>query len=208
VRVVAIACAYHEDPELLATAAEDSAAVTHAHPLGRAGAVAHAIAIGHVLRAGEGQSLDGERLVAEIVAAPAVRGTILASRIEEALRLARGGVSAGEAGRVLGNGVVAEEGVPLAVFSFLRWGPDFGGVVKNAVLAGGDTDTIAAMGGALCGGLVGEERIAAEWIGRAEAGARGIEYVRSLADAVFEIWADPCRNPLRAASLPTIRAPV
>ena len=44
-----------------------------------------------------------------------------------------------------------------ALFSFLRGAPDFEAVVKNAILAGGDTDTTAARSGALCGALVGEE---------------------------------------------------
>ena len=44
VRVVPIACAYHDDPDLAALA-EDSAGVTHAHPNGRAGAVVHALAM-------------------------------------------------------------------------------------------------------------------------------------------------------------------
>jgi hypothetical protein len=63
----------HDDLDSLAASAEESAATTHARPLGRAGAVA------------------------------------------------------------------------LAIFSFLRGAPDFEAVMTNAVLAGGDTDTVAAM---------------------------------------------------------------
>jgi poly(ADP-ribose) glycohydrolase ARH3 len=188
VRVVAIACVYHHDLELLAALAEEAAGLTHAHPLGRAGAVAHAVALAQVVGAVEGRPLDAESIVAEILRARTLAGTIIAPRLEEALRLARGRADSGDAARVLGNGVLAEEAVPLAMFSFLRWAPDFVAVVKNTILAGGDTDTTAAMSGALCGALVGEEGLPAAWVERGETGPKGVAYVRSLADAVFDLW--------------------
>ncbi len=90
--------------------------------------------------------------------------------------------------RKLGHGVLADESVPLAVFSFLRWAPDFPSVVRNTVLCGGDTDTIAAMSGALCGALVGESALPAEWLYRLENGPKGADYMRALADRTFELW--------------------
>lgn len=188
VRVVAIACAYHDDLDLLAALAEETAGVTHAHPLGRAGAVAHALALGRILAEVEGGPPDSESVIATILQAGSVKGTIIASRLEDALRLVRGLADPGDAARVLGNGVLAEEAVPLALFCSLRWAPDFVSVVKNTILAGGDTDTTAAMSGALCGALVGEEGLPAIWVERAETGPKGIAYVRDLADAVFGLW--------------------
>ena len=188
VRIVPIACAYHDGPVALAAHADAATAVTHAHPLGRAGAVAHAMALAHVLRHAPGQRVDGESLGAAVRGATAVAGTLLASRVDAALRIAQNLAAPGEAARELGNGVLAEEAVPLALFSFLRWAPDFEAVVRNAILAGGDTDTTAAMSGALCGALVGEERLPSSWIERAETGPKGVAYVRSLADATFDVW--------------------
>ncbi len=188
VRVVAIACAYHDDLELLAALAEEAAGVTHAHPLGRAGAVAHAVALGQVLRHSDEGPFDSEGLVGRILQARAVRATTLGSHLAEACRLARGLADAGSAARVLGNGVLAEESVPFALFSLLRWAPDFVGVIKNTILAGGDTDTTAAMSGALCGALVGEEGLPGVWLDRIETGPKGSAYVGTLADAVFEQW--------------------
>jgi poly(ADP-ribose) glycohydrolase ARH3 len=96
--------------------------------------------------------------------------------------------SAAEAATLLGNGVLAEEAVPLALFSFLRWAPDFEAVVTNAVLAGGDTDTIAAMSGALCGALVGEDAIPSSWLRRLEHEHAGPSHTRALADATATLW--------------------
>jgi poly(ADP-ribose) glycohydrolase ARH3 len=187
VRVVPIACAYHDDLGLLAALAEEAAGVTHAHPLGRAGAVAHAMAIALVLRQPT-QAVDGEALVKVLSRLQMVTETTLASRLQEAARLARDRAESRDAARVLGNGVLAEEAVPLALFSFLRWGSDFVGVVRNTILAGGDTDTTAAMSGALSGALVGEEGLPAPWVERIETGPRGVAYVRTLADAAFDVF--------------------
>jgi poly(ADP-ribose) glycohydrolase ARH3 len=190
VRVVPIACAYHDDIEALAVHAEEAAKVTHAHALGRAGAVAQAVALGRVLTQAQGRPVDRDALVEGIRRARAVTGTVLEGRIQEAGRLARDLADPHQAVRALGNGVLAEEAVPLALFSFLRWGPDFVHTVKNTVLAGGDTDTTAAMSGALCGALVGESGLPAAWLERAEAGPKGVSYVRALADATFALWVE------------------
>jgi poly(ADP-ribose) glycohydrolase ARH3 len=188
VRVVPIACAYHDDLVALARHAEEAAGVTHAHPLGRAGAVAHALALGSILAHRDDERIDSDRLVERVTESPMVAATTLAARSKTAAQLARNLADSGEAARALGNGMLAEEAVPLALFSFLRWGPDFVAVVKNTILAGGDTDTTAAMSGALCGALVGEDGLPAGWLERAELGPRGVAYMLTLADATFALW--------------------
>lgn len=188
VRVVPIACAYHDDLDLLASLAEDSAGVTHAHPLGRAGAVAHAVAIACVLRR-RGDWDDGSRasLLTSVSRIRLVASTTLASKLDSVRSLLDGSAPSMEAARVLGNGVLAEEAVPLALFCFLRGAPDFEQVITSAVLAGGDTDTIAAMSGALCGALVGEEGIPARWVERLDGETKGPARLRALADGALAL---------------------
>jgi poly(ADP-ribose) glycohydrolase ARH3 len=187
VRVVPIACAYHHDVDRLAALAEDATATTHAHPLGRAGGVAHATAIAHVI-ARTTDSIDAASLLAKVIHQRAVRGTALVPKLQAVHRLVNSTAGSDEAGRELGNGVTAEESVPLAMFAFHRWAPSFADVVKNTVLAGGDTDTAAAMSGALCGALVGEAGLPSTWLQRVEAGTGVLGHVRGLADSVFELW--------------------
>lgn len=185
VRVVAIACAYHDDPALLAALAEESAGVTHAHPLGRAGAVVHAAALASAL----GQANpDYGTMTKEVLRHRRVSGTPMQAKLELVRELLAASADSRTAAEALGHGVLAEEAVPLALFSFLRWGPDLDAVVRNTVLCGGDTDTIAAMSGALCGAVVGERGLPARWLERLEKGPRGADYVRSLADSTFELW--------------------
>lgn len=188
VRVVPIACAYHDDRDLVAAAAEESAGVTHAHPLGRAGAVAHAIAIACVVgRRDDWNAAARESVLSAVGRARAVTSTTIMSRLESVRSLLAAPASSTEAARVLGSGVLAEEAVPLALFCFLRHAPDFEQVITSAVLAGGDTDTIAAMSGALCGALVGEAGIPAHWIARLADEAKGPAHLRALADATLTL---------------------
>lgn len=190
VRVVPIACAYHDDTDLLSALAEDSAGTTHAHPLGRAGATAHAIAIACVLRnRGDWDRAAAVKLIVNLVSNRLIAKSTLASKFDSVLRLSDACATSADAGRVLGNGTLAAEAVPLALFCFLRWAPDFESVVTNAVLAGGDTDTIAAMSGTLCGALVGEDGVPSRWIERFEHEPKGPSHVRSLADATLAISA-------------------
>jgi poly(ADP-ribose) glycohydrolase ARH3 len=186
VRVVPIACAFHDDLDLVATLAEDATGLTHAHPLGRAGGVAHAVATACMLA--QDDQVDAASLLSAVGQQRAVRDTSLASKFEEVLTLVERRADAADAARVLGNGALAEEAVPLALFAFLRWAPDFASVVTNTILAGGDTDTTAAMSGALCGALVGEADLPAAWLARMEGGAKGLDHVCALADAVFDLW--------------------
>lgn len=108
----------------------------------------------------------------------------LAERMVCVDRLVARNASTEEAVRVLGNGVPAVESVPLAIFGFLRWGPSFEEVISHSALAGGDVDSIAAMSGALAGAAVGEAGLPSSWIARLERGARGADFVRSLADRI------------------------
>jgi poly(ADP-ribose) glycohydrolase ARH3 len=178
VRVVPVACAYHDDVARVAALAEEVAGLTHAHPHARAAAVVHALALAIALESSDVRHFHGDvvrailrhRLVSE-----SPIGAKMAT-ISDLLDASSDGRAAVDA---LGNGVLAEEAVPLALFSFLRWAPDFEAVVSNAIRCGGDTDTIGAMSGA----LVGEGAIPIRWIERLE----GAEYLRTLADATFAL---------------------
>ena len=78
--------------------------------------------------------------------------------------------------------------MPAAHHFYAAASPDFAAVVLNTIRFGGDTDTIAAMSGALCGAHASVEAIPAAWIERLENGTKGREYVERLADEVFELW--------------------
>ncbi|HEX3769233.1 MAG TPA: ADP-ribosylglycohydrolase family protein [Polyangiaceae bacterium] len=187
VRTVAVACAYHDDLALVAALAEEAAGLTHAHPLGRAGAVVHAVAVARMVGSSDARA-DLGTVVNAMRDHPLVSGTPMGAKLEKVRDLLDTSAEPRAGVEALGNGVVADEAVPLALFSFLRWAPDFEAVVRNTVLCGGDTDTIAATSGALCGALIGESALPTRWLDRLESGPKGTDYLRALADATFALW--------------------
>jgi poly(ADP-ribose) glycohydrolase ARH3 len=145
------------------------------------------VALASALATAEGHA-DFETVANAVVGHRLVSGTPIGAKLEMVRNLLAASADSRAAVQALGNGVLAEEAVPLALFSFLRWDPDLDAVVKNTVLCGGDTDTIASMSGALCGALVGEGTLPLRWVERLENGPKGADYLRTLADATFEVW--------------------
>lgn len=129
--------------------------VTHDSPvaLGGAGAIAAGVAV--ALRPGCGV----DDMTAECARAAARADARLAERIELAAEEAHAGRDADEAleriEAAVGTSMLAFESVPAAIGVFAAFGDDPLETVRAGVRIGGDTDTIAAMAGALAGALHG-----------------------------------------------------
>ena len=65
--------------------------------------------------------------------------------------------------------------VPVAVYAFLRSPDDYREAIESVIRLGGDTDTVAAVTGAMIGARVGKAGIPVEWL------ERWIDWPRSLA---------------------------
>lgn len=98
--------------------------------------------------------------------------------------------------------------VPVAIYAWLRYPDDFRTAVQSAIRCGGDTDTVAAITGALVGARVGKAGIPEEWLRGVIDWPRSMRWVESLAERVAEgkweaepqpalplaVWALPFRN--------------
>jgi ADP-ribosyl-[dinitrogen reductase] hydrolase len=71
--------------------------------------------------------------------------------------------------------------VPAALYCWAHSPGDFRQCVENAVLLGGDTDSVAAITGAICGANLGSEAIPADWIERLAEWPRTTDWIRHLA---------------------------
>jgi poly(ADP-ribose) glycohydrolase ARH3 len=85
-----------------------------------------------------------------------------------------------------GNGIEAAESVMTAVACFLAWPESYMNAVGNAILLGGDTDTIAAMTGAISGAYLGVEAIPSAALAKLENDGKGRDYLFTLADRLLE----------------------
>jgi ADP-ribosylglycohydrolase len=139
--------------------AERSAVVTHAHPEGRAGAVAVAVAAACFAR-GDGVECTWATVL-EVTPAGATRAGLVAAR---ALGASTSPVRAAE---VLGSGarVISEDTVPFSVWCALRHPDDYREALWATVSGLGDRDTTCA----IVGGLVAlRSRPPPEWVAARE----------------------------------------
>jgi poly(ADP-ribose) glycohydrolase ARH3 len=218
-RAAPVGLLFHRDLDSVLRVAREQSDVTHSHPLGRAGSAVIAAAVALALRWGieshgtmrpgpflalvadgledkEGlfrESLEKVEHVLGNCPAPAADATA-----PERLELAEA-VTA-----VLGNDTRAFQSVPAALYCFLATPDEPETSVMTAVGLGGDTDTIAAMTGALAGAYRGARAWPGRWIDRLESGPRGRDYVMGLAEDLFLVWLEVLsRTPLRPPVLPT-----
>ncbi|HEY2786382.1 MAG TPA: ADP-ribosylglycohydrolase family protein [Fimbriiglobus sp.] len=98
--------------------------------------------------------------------------------------------------------------IPVAIFAFLKHPDEYRTAVESVIRLGGDTDTGAAITGALVGTRVGKAGIPKEWLDRYADWPRSASYVEALGkrlaegswrnspqpDVSFCWWAIPFRN--------------
>jgi len=144
---------------------------THVHPLGIEGAQVLALA---VALASQAAAFDRETFFATLAGrcqAPEYSGPLRrAGRIQQPRDLA-----------LFGNGIAAADSVVTAVACFGLTPHSYERTIGNAILLGGDTDTIAAMAGAISGAHLGQQAIPTFLLERLEDGFQGKSYLDELA---------------------------
>ncbi|MEV6712600.1 ADP-ribosylglycohydrolase family protein [Lentzea sp. NPDC051208] len=172
--VALVATSLHHAAEL----GRRSAEVTHAHEDGQLGAACLAGAAYLALHSTPGRRLDVARLLQDL--GRVVRSRSWHQKFDRIGELIRHEVAPGHAARALGNDVSALGSVPLALLAFLGRCDEAAETIRYAVLAGGDTDTIASMAGALVGARNGAAAFPESWTSRLEA----TEQLGRLADQI------------------------
>jgi poly(ADP-ribose) glycohydrolase ARH3 len=170
-RVAPVAVLYGDDVAALSEAARASARVTHAHPLAIDAALAQAAAIAAALD-------GGPSLEAALGAATTAE---LSSRLGKARELLGARPEPAELAAALGNSSRGCDSVPAAIYAATAQ-EDVEEAISFAARCGGDTDTIAAMAGAIAAARRGASAIPARWLEALERGPKGRDHVERLAD--------------------------
>ena len=105
------------------------------------------------------------------------------AKLEEAARVQSPDDLAG-----LGNRIEALHSVPTAIASFALAPESFEAAVCNVIFLGGDTDTLAAMAGALSGAYLGVGRLPGRLVGLLESSPKGRAYIQQLAGQLFAVY--------------------
>ena len=174
-RVAPIGLLFRNDHRRLWDQARLSALPTHLHPLGIEGAQLLALA---VALCSSMERFDRSIFFAELVVA--CESEAYRAKLEAAAR-----VQAPEDLSALGNRIEALHSVPTAIASFALTPESFEATVSNVIFLGGDTDTLAAMAGALSGSFVGVSRLPGRLISLLESSPKGREYISQLAGQLF-----------------------
>ncbi len=116
-----------------------------------------------------------------------VQETSLRAALDSARNLAGQQANIETAAKELGCSGFVNHSVALAAFSFLRWGDDTLAALQWTIKAGGDTDSNAAIVGAWCGALLGEQGLPANLIDKINDGPFGPSHLRQLACALGDI---------------------
>lgn len=178
-RAAPVGLLFHRDPDRVWKEAGKSAKPTHRHPIGIEGARVMALAVSMAVTA---EAIDRKAFLAALLERAKTEEFRWA--LKAAAKLRRGDSLAG-----LGSTVHAHRSVVTAVACFLSMPDDYEYAVGRAIGLGDDTDTLAAMTGALVGAFAGLKAVPVDRLAELENGEKGRDYIDGLARKLFEIGA-------------------
>jgi poly(ADP-ribose) glycohydrolase ARH3 len=168
-RVAPVGLLFHRDLDRVWDEAGKSAFPTHRHPVGIEAAQVMALAVALAVRS---DAIDRKPFLKQL------RERVTTEEMTWALDTAIG-LRKGDQYSVLGSSLEAHRSVVTAIAIFAAEGGDFMRSVGRCVALGDDTDTLAAMAGALCGALGGLAVV--PYVDKLEDGDRGRAHIRDLA---------------------------
>jgi poly(ADP-ribose) glycohydrolase ARH3 len=179
-RVAPVGLLFCDDLDRVAEEAERSARPTHVHPLGVEGAQLQALAVALAARP---DSFDRTAFFGELLRR--CQSEEFAWHLRTAARL-----KPHHSLSVLGNSLEAHRSVVTAIACFATAPHSYGEAVGKAISLGNDTDTLAAMAGALSGAHLGIAAIPAHLLARLEEQGKGGRYIRDLAERLHQRYRD------------------
>jgi ADP-ribosylglycohydrolase len=185
------------DDKHLDSLVEASTRITHSDPRAEEGA----LVVAKTARFAANQEGDALEFVRSIT--PMLSGDELKRHFEamiEALSLNMKPYEFAESqGWAKGPTGYINQSVPMAICCWAHTPSDFQAVVSNAVLLGGDTDSVGAIAGAIAGAGCGADAIPASWKRQLAEWPRDIAWMRGLSEKL--------KNQARATSNKSVRSP-
>lgn len=170
-RVAPVGLMFRHQEALLWEQAKLSALPTHVHPLGVEGAQLLALAVGLA-----SMSVEFRRDVFLDALAARCTSWEYSGPLRRSARL----INPKDLG-LMGNGIEATSSVVTAIASFALTPESYEQTIGNVILLGGDTDTIAAMAGAVSGAYLGVDAIPIHLLELLEDNYQGKTYIENLA---------------------------
>ncbi len=178
-RVAPVGLLFCDDLQRVATEAERSSMPTHVHPLGVDGARLIAIAVALAMRGGH---FNREEFLTELL------GWAQTEEFKWQLGTARE-LDPWDSLISFGNSLEAHRSVVTAIACFTSSPDNYLDVISRAIGQGNDTDTLAAMAGAISGARLGISGIPAHLIESLEEQQKGRSYLAELAKKLHQRYA-------------------
>jgi poly(ADP-ribose) glycohydrolase ARH3 len=177
-RAAPVGLFFHDDLSRVLDEARLSALPTHLHALGIEGAQLLALSVAIVTQRDEFDRSQFFDCLIESCVSDAFR-----TKLETA-----SGVNSPDDLAVLDNGIQALESVVTAIASFALFPESYEATIASVIFLGGDTDTLAAMAGAISGAFLGADRLPQRLVQLLETSPKGGSYIQSLAGKLFEMY--------------------
>ncbi len=189
---------YGSDPEKLRTLVRASSCITHTDPRAERGALAVALAA-HCASLGITHPQTYCQKLEMMIGA---EGRDLLELIAKSVSSAARGENTDELAAAMGlaKGVsgYVNHTVPIALNAWFRHPRDYRAAVLSVIHCGGDTDTMAAIAGAIVGSGTGKDGIPSPWLNSICEWPRTLEWIERLGAHLAEVCADgQARAPLR-----------
>ncbi|MCA9176735.1 MAG: ADP-ribosylglycohydrolase family protein [Planctomycetales bacterium] len=170
-RVAPVGVFFRDTPELAAKQARLASLPTHTHPLGIEGAELVCLAVAYASRV---ETIDRDELYDQLLSH--CQTDEYRQRLADAAQ-----IRSVDQLPALGNGINALDSAPTAIAAFALTPDSYRDTIGNAILLGGDTDTIAAMAGAIAGAHLGAAAVPAALVAKLEDSPKGRSYLGELA---------------------------
>ena len=177
-RVAPVGLLFRGDVQRVIDQSRLSALPTHLHPLGIEGAQLLALAVSY---ASTVETLDRGAFFAHLL--NHCQSSMYRDKLEDAAT-----INSPEELASLGNGIEALESVPTAIASFALTPNSFQDTIANVIFLGGDTDTLAAMAGAISGAFLGIDAIPRVLADNLESTPKGKAYIVELSDRLLHAY--------------------
>jgi ADP-ribosylglycohydrolase len=199
---------YGSDWPLLRKLVKISTRITHTDPKAEWAALAVAVA-SHMSFCGEARPQEFLETFRNVLGDDAEPAQELLDLLNRAARSAANGGStetfAESIGLKAGVSGYAYHTVPVCLQAWLRQSDDFSAVL-NAIRCGGDTDTVAAIVGAIIGARVGKEGIPQRWLEQIWEWPRSTAWIEQVGERLARVCATGA--PEKAVSLPVWALPL
>ncbi len=177
-RVAPVGLLFCDDLDRAWEEARLSALPTHVHPVGVEGAQLLAVAVALAARE---PHFDRKGFYREL------RSRAQTEEFRWALRTAAR-LGPGDTVSVLGNSLEAHRSVVTAIACFALSPRSYGDAIGRAIGLGNDTDTLAAMAGALSGAHLGLSAVPRHLLDKLEDGPKGRSHIHGLAVRLHELY--------------------